>query len=622
MAEKKTGKASAAHKSVASNAAPPSPPPPPHRPAMQRPRGHGRVERGLDAVARKPEGFGRFGRMFPELAPARFGTTQHHAQQLMFAISETMLKKDDGAPIDKPEPVDENPDIFAGYTYFGQFIDHDITFDTASDLDRDNDPGGVADFRTARLDLDSVYGRGPTDQPYLYNPDFTIKLGADKTPDYLKGAPNNKKRFDVQRAPLDRDAMESKDPTDCRRAVIGDPRNDENNIVVQIHSLWQRLHNKIMAQLALPTDEAGNAREGITGEGAFNTAQRQVRWHYQWVVLHDFLKRVVGQKMFDAVYNDGEPVLKFYKPGDASYPFMPVEFSVAAYRFGHSMVRPSYSLSAMIPHMVKDPKLPLADRLKRLSIFTANFKCKDTGSLNGFRPLHDAWGIDWSFFLPGLDSTLPPDEESGLKFSTFKRPQPAYRMDTLLVDPLGNLPDHRGEKPERRSLPSLNLLRGLALGLPSGQAVARRMGLTPLTDAKLWLDKGNLVTEPDMLAARGKLFHDHKPDLHENAPLWYYILREAELTKVVPTPFKDDQGKPQTPVPLGGNHLGEVGGRIVAEVLIGLVLADDQSYLVQSPEWKPTLRITSDGKSPTPKTPKIGAKLTLTDIVRYVDQRT
>lgn len=155
---------------------------PPTSTVPQRPRGHGRVERGLDAVARQPEGFGRFGRMFPELAPARYGDTRQQEQKLMFEIAQTMIKVDKGALITEPEPIDENPDITAGYTYFGQFIDHDITFDTASDLDRDNDPGAVEDFRTARLDLDSIYGRGPTDQPYLYNSDFTIKLGVEKTP--------------------------------------------------------------------------------------------------------------------------------------------------------------------------------------------------------------------------------------------------------------------------------------------------------------------------------------------------------------------------------------------------------------------------------------------------------
>ena len=563
----------------------------------KRPQGHGRAERGLDAVAYHPEGFGRFGRMFPELARARFGDTLVQEQAVMQAVAESMIKKDAGADIDEPEAVDENPEIPAAYTYFGQFIDHDITFDPASDLDRDNDPGATEDFRTARLDLDSMYGRGPADQPYLYNPDLTIKLGPDKAPQYLQGA--GKKRFDVQRAQLDLSGEVKPEDQDCPRAMIGDKRNDENNIVVQIHGLWQRFHNKIMIDLAKPTTDEGNARPGITGLGAFNTAQRRVRWHYQWVVLHDFVRRIVGDKMFDAVYNDGKPDLQFYKPDAARYPFMPVEFSVAAYRFGHSMVRPSYSLSATIPHQK-------TGKLARLPVFNMPFSCGDVTSLNGFRPLPGEWGIDWSFFLPGINSKLPPDTKD-LPFSKFVRPQPAYRIDTLLVDPLANLPDQRNEKNvARRSLAVLNLLRGVALGLPSGQAVARRMGITPLTDKELWLDAGNL--DKESRDARNAMFEAHRDQLHENAPLWYYILREAELANQVKTPFKDDAGKAQAPM-LGGSHLGDVGGRIVAEVLIGLVAADNQSYLVQNPKWKPTLKDMSAKN----------ATFELADIVRFVD---
>src|SRR3954470_10934829 len=183
----------------------------------KRPQGHGRSERGLDAVAYQPEGFGRFGRMFPELARARFGDTLPQEQAIMNAIANTMIKKDEGAPITLAEPVDENPAIKAGYTYFGQFIDHDITFDPASDLDRDNDPNATQDFRTARLDLDSVYGRGPADQPYLYNPDLTIKLGPDQAPQYLKDA--GKKRFDVRRSQLDLSGEVKPDDQDCPRAM-------------------------------------------------------------------------------------------------------------------------------------------------------------------------------------------------------------------------------------------------------------------------------------------------------------------------------------------------------------------------------------------------------------------
>lgn len=564
--------------------------------SVTRPQAHGREQRGLDAVARQASGFGRYGRMFPKLAPARYGATLIDAQKLMEAIGGSMIKTGDfGAPIDESEPDDENPDIPAAYTYFGQFVDHDITFDTASDLDKENDPQAIEDFRTARLDLDSVYGRGPDDQPYLYNRDLTFKLGADKTPNYLV---NKVKRFDLLRAPFDHDEMTSGDDTLCRRAIIGDPRNDENSLVLQIHVLWQRLHNRIMADLAKPAKVNGNDRPAITGWPAFNAAQRSVRWHYQWIVLHDFVKRIVGKTTFDAVFKDGMPELKFYQPDDAPFPFMPVEFSVAAYRFGHSMVRPSYTLSARIPHEI-------ANRLDRLNIFAVDARCGAPTSLNGFRPLIPEWGLDWSFFLHNIDSTLPADTEK-MAFSKFVRPQPSYRIDTLLVDPLHSLPDHQDQPVPRRSLANLNLLRGLALGLPSGQAVARSMGLPPLTDEDLWTLPGNLIRAGDG-DKRRKVFEDHKALLSQNAPLWYYVLREAELTDPIDTDIED--GKKKKKVSLGGRHLGPVGGRIVAEVLIGLVMKDTQSYLAQTPVWKPTIP-TKAGNAEL---------LELSDIVRYVD---
>jgi hypothetical protein len=551
---------------------------------------HGRQERGLDNVSRIPSGFGRFGRMFPKLAAARYGANIVEAQALMQAIGSTMIKEDKGEDIVTAEPSDENggaEGIPAGYTYFGQFIDHDITFDTASDLDRENDPSALMDFRTPRLDLDSIYGRGPDDQPYLYNSDFTLKLGRPVTP---RGQTFGS-RFDVPRAPMDLSGDSGNEG--CARAIIGDPRNDENSIVVQIHALFQRFHNRFVAEIGKPTQN----REGIKGRPALATAQRKVRWHYQWLVIHDFLRRVVGKEMLNAVWNCGKPDLQFYSPTEAPYPFMPVEFSVAAYRFGHSMVRPSYSLSAVIPH---DPFHQDKLDLHRLPIFTPVLKCDDTDSLNGFRPLIDEWGIDWSFFFAGLP------RPAGEVFKDFLLPQPSYRIDTLLVDPLSRLPG-RGDDPlERRSLANLNLLRGVALGLPSGQAVARAMRIMPLTDKQLWLDDGNL-TDQSQRDRRRKVFTDNKALLHENAPLWYYVLREAELTDQSPVEVGEgDEAKTQM---LGGVRLGPVGGRIVSEVMIGLIAADTQSFLKQNPCWKPEIPAASGN----PQT------LEFADIVRFVD---
>jgi Animal haem peroxidase len=546
-----------------------------------RPRGHGGGIRGLSAVSSQPEGFGRFGRMFPELAPARFGPSLRDEQAVMWAIAQTMIKVDKGASLEEAEPLDENADIAAGYTYFGQFIDHDITFDPASSLDRDTDPNAVEDFRTPRFDLDSLYGRGPDDQPYLFNPNLTFKLGPNVAP---MGSP---KRFDVPRAPADTSGLFEPDKPEPARALIGDKRNDENTIVVQIHGLFLRFHNAFMAQTAKKTA----TRDALSPEPAFATARRKVRWHYQWLVIHDFVRRIVGPKTFAEVWNGGKPDLQFYCPKDATYPFMPVEFAVAAYRLGHSMVRPGYALNKKV-----------RGGPNRIPIFSVAQDGTELDSLNGFRPLRTDWGIDWSFFLPDLPPPKVPSEK------IFLLPQPSYRLDTLLVDPLKDLPDHAGRPEDRRSLPSLNLLRGIALGLPSGQAVARRMGCKPLTDDELWKSPGNLTkSDADQIAARHKAYTEYRHVLHKNAPLWFYIMREAELTGQRDVNIAKPGDKAEL-VKLGGWHLGPVGGRIIAEVFIGMLMADDQSYLVQHPKWQPEIQVHN---------PKQGFQLS--DIVRFVD---
>ena len=138
------------------------------------------------------------------------------------------------------EPIKEGPDpeesgIPAVYTYLGQFIDHDLTFDPASSLQQQDDPDGLVDFRTPRFDLDNVYGKGPDDAPYLYHADNTFILGRK-----LTGAASNPNARDLPRSrPDDKDPDDSaqEDLNNPRRAIIGDPRNDENLIVSQLQGL-------------------------------------------------------------------------------------------------------------------------------------------------------------------------------------------------------------------------------------------------------------------------------------------------------------------------------------------------------------------------------------------------
>jgi hypothetical protein len=264
------------------------------------------------------------------------------------------------------------------------------------------------------------------------------------------------------------------------------------------------------------------------------------------VVLNDFLPRIVGQEMVDKVFpmeeSNGwgsdrkkhkvkrrEPKLKFYRPHNNA--FMPVEFSVAAYRFGHSMVRPIYRFNSIVG---------------RVPIFSGNFDPNNLENLNGFRPLPAEWGFEWQFFfeLGGNPANQPM--------------QKAYRIDQQLVNPLGSLPPAIASSPS--SLAERNLIRGLRLGLPSGQSVARAMDVEPLGDADL-----RVGAEDEQVPIT-----DLGADFRHNAPLWYYILREAEV-------FHE------------GNQLGPVGGRIVAEVFVGILDSDRMSYQSVDPSWKPDL---------------------------------
>jgi hypothetical protein len=481
---------------------------------------HGAQPRGLFNLPGSPQFAGRFGRMFRNLP-----VFSASVPKLEEVAAKMISGADDEVPDGQPDP-DENPAIPAGYTYLGQFIDHDITFDPVSSLQRQSDPDALIDYRTPRLDLDNLYGRGPSDQPYLYDQSDHGKLllGGTVSGEPAFGGP------DVQRNAQS-------------RALIGDLRNDENLIVSQLQSVFLRFHNAVVDQV--------RADGTLTDpDDVFKEAQRLVRWHYQWIVVHDFLAgHVVGAEIVEDILRTDNgmgtekfkvggaepkdaaivrPHLLFYHPHKEA--FMPVEFSVAAYRFGHSMIRPAY----FINDRVKE-----AHGNKRLPIFSTNTDPANTENLNGFRPLPAEWGFQWRFFF---------------QLSADKPAQRSYKIDDELSNPLGALPPTEAPTPDITSLALRNLVRGLRLGLPSGQNVARAMGLEPLSDGDLGLDG----------------------ELAGNAPLWYYILREAR-----------ELGKAE--------KLGPVGGRIVAEVLIGLLATDPLSYLNVAPNWKPTLASATPG---------------------------
>src|SRR2546423_13096590 len=271
---------------------------------------HGVLIRGLMSVNSSPLFEGRFGRMFRSLRSARFGATDSENMTNLAALG-TAMSADFDPPKDGPD--EEEGGIPSLYTYLGQFIDHDMVFDPASSLQQQNDPDALIDFRTPSLDLDNVYGRGPDDQPYLYDGNDAFLLG-----DPIGGGSAGAKD-------LPRNAANP------RRALIGDPRNDENTIVSQLQGLFLRFHNRLRADHP---------------EMAFSDVQRLVRFHYQYIVLYDFLPRIVHSKVIDHLKTGAQ-----YDPSKLKFfrwrydPYIPVEFSVAAVRLKKTMVRPGYRLN-------------------------------------------------------------------------------------------------------------------------------------------------------------------------------------------------------------------------------------------------------------------------------------
>ncbi len=425
-----------------------------------------------------------FGRLFPDL-PAFAPATERvkDALRALGAPGGALDAKDDLSKGPKLLITDlglsvnnrNNPSHTAGTTFMGQFIDHDITFDTTSPMGVPTDPASSPNSRTPSLDLDSV--------------------------DHTK--------LRVDTGGIFEDLPRASDGTNT--AIVADPRNDENLMIAGLQCAFILFHNNAVEW----------ARANGYADSAYEQARQLTTWHYHWLVLHEFLPLAVGQALVDDVLKHGR---RFYKPRMREG-FIPVEFQAAAYRFGHSMVRPSYRANLKGDDgnpffaMVFDP---------------AGEGQADPVDLRGGARAPRRF-IGWQTFFDFGDGEVKPNKKIDTRIST-----PLFDL------PLGAIASH--DTPQ--SLPQRNLLRQLTWGLPSGQEIAKAMGVEKLT--------------PDEL-------RDLKPyGFHKSTPLWFYLLREAELRA-------------------DGLTLGKVGGRIVAEVLIGLIQSDPSSYLVQKPNWRPTL---------------------------------
>jgi Animal haem peroxidase len=430
----------------------------------------------------------KYGRMFPGLPPPTAG------EDALIALGRSGAVMDDASGADDATSTGDNHSIPAGWTFFGQFIAHDITADRSL-IQHHANVDELHNFRTPRLDLESVYAAGPTGTPYMYD------IG---DPDnFLLGTNDAGQKNDLPR-----------NSQGC--ALVGDPRDDVHSIISQLHVAFLKFHNQVVDYLR---------DHGTPDADVFAAAQQVVRWHYQWIVIHEFLPLTVGQAQVDDILAHGP---RFYRW--AERPFIPIEFSDAAYRYGHSQIRAIYQLNDHTQGRV----FP---------------------DCAGACPVSQNRAIDWRYFFR-LDEAHPP--------------QPTRRIDARLVHPLITLPESvvgQTEIPAHHSLAVRDLLRGYALDLPSGEAVAAAMGVPPLTEDERGL---------------------RELDWEGETPLWYYVLKESEVRA-------------------GGEQLGEVAGRIVAEVLIGLIDADPRSYRSADTEWKPSLPGARAGT------------FTMTDLLRFAE---
>ena len=473
---------------------------------------------------------GRFTTLLPELPPAVFDPSD------LRLLADEMTSRQERKPTRQtgPDP-EEDRAITAAYTYLGQFVDHDLTFDPTSrlreSLDREQ-IGKLADFRTPRFDLDNLYGRGPDDQPYMYDPDGIRMLLGEP----LSGNPDDPRAVQVPRGPNG-------------RALIGDPRDDENRIVSQLHAIFLRFHNQVAHHFGK--------------EASFQKVREHVRWHYQWMVVTDFLPTVIEDETFRRVFGDPynpRPGLPELRTG---LRLMPVEFSVAAYRFGHSMIRPGYRLNAAVER----------------PIFSGRPN-DNKADLGGFRPIPNDWAIDWHLFVE-LEPTAMSAATAALSDPDVRRPQHAYKIDTALASPLRRLPPRIASPPSMLAL--RNLERGNTFRLPSGQDVAEAFGVEPIPNDRLVIGKATTAAQ-----ASPKHLVEIGPGFAKKAPLWTYILSEAQVMSW----DKADPGIPRDDVPI---KLGPVGSRIIADVFAALLIGDRTSYLYSDPPFRPIPEFARNG---------------------------
>lgn len=404
-----------------------------------------------------PKGNSALGFMFPGLAAFSPDPDPGAAAADLNALALSLLDPNVTQPA--PGNRDNVGALGSVLTYFGQFIDHDLYLDLEPQptalFGRDNqglltrpDGTNVFNFESFRFDLSSMYGGGPGVSPQLYAADGVHFLVQEDNGNGVRDVPRN--------------------PDGS--AVLVEHRNDENQIILQVHVAMLKFHNAVADSMA--------------GAG-FDDVAAVVRRHYQWIVLHEFLPEIIGPDVTQGFIDGSLPT--FYQPGNPNRILVPVEVSSAAYRFGHSIVRKAYEVTVTSG---------------KLQVFNGT-----DADLHGGRPLGAGRQIDWGNFNKDL---MRPENGPHFNFPRF--------VDTLISSGLFTLPIgglQGAENAGSNVLAFRNLVRGLFYGLPSGQDVAGALGVPVVSPADALPDSVDSASISAGFAA--------------GTPLWYYVLRESEL---------------------------------------------------------------------------------------------
>jgi hypothetical protein len=272
----------------------------------------------------------------------------------------------------------------------------------------------------------------------------------------------------------------------------------------------------------------------------FNEARKIVTKHYQWMLRTDYLPRIVAPSVVNSVFNSGRKIFEVNAPPN-SMPTMPLEFSVAAFRLGHSMVRADYSWNKVFP----DATLGQIFDFSHVS-----------GGLTGGIP--SIWIADFRRLFD-FGELSPPKPALVVPPNQFNR---AMRIDTTLVNPLREL---RVPDPQpRKNLAFRNLLRANMVKLATGQQMVTFIRGKGVSVPKL---KNAQIRDGKNGATLGALTTTQRNALVNNTPLWFYILREAEFNN---------------------GRLRAVGGRIVSETFHRAIQGSKFS-IVRDSAFRPTL---------------------------------